>query len=99
MTEDWKPTEDLKKDIVSAIYRDINNQVEEMLEDIGCPRSFAEDLLRSIADNFKDEEKANKKESAYSSRHASTPENEKGAEGIVTKHEKTIREAMKAEKF
>jgi hypothetical protein len=64
-----------------------------MVEDLGCPRSFAESLLKSIADNFKDGTKAVKNESSYSSRHASTPEHEKGAEEIVSKHE---REAKKA---
>ena len=97
MTEDWKPTNDLKKEIVSAIFRDINDQVEEMIEDIGCPRSFAEELLISIADNFKDESKMDREESSYSSRHASTPENEKDAKEIVTKNERKIREAIKAE--
>lgn len=97
MTEDWKPTDELKKDIVSAVYRDINEQVEEMVEDLGCPRSFAEGLLISIADNFKDGVKAVTEESAYSSRHTSTPENEKGAEEIVTKNEKKLREAIKTE--
>ena len=97
MTEDWKPTDDLKKDIVSAVFHDINDQVEEMVEDLGCPRSFAEGLLRSIADNFKDGVQAVTEESSYSSRHASTPEHEKGAEEIVTKNEKQIRDAIKTE--
>ena len=97
MTEDWKPTDDLKKDIVSAVFHDINDQVEEMVEDLACPRSFAEGLLRSIADNFKDGVKAVKEESSYSSRHTSTPQDEKCAEEIVTKNEKKIREAIKAE--
>ena len=97
MTEDWNPTNDLKKDIVSAVYRDINDQVEEMVEDLGCPRSFAERLLRSIADNFKDGIETVTKESSYSSRHTSTPSNEKSAEEIVTKNEKIIREAIKTE--
>ena len=38
-----------------------------------------------------------KKKSSYSSRHASTPEEEKGAEEIVTKNENKIREAIKTE--
>ena len=62
-----------------------------MVEDLGCPRSFAESLLKSIADNFKDGTKAVKNESSYSSRHASTPEHEKGAEEIVSKHEREAR--------
>ena len=98
MTEDWTPTDDLKKDIVSSVYRDINDQIEEMVEDLGCPRSFAEGVLRSIADNFKDEVKAVTDESSYSSRHTSTPENEKVAEEIVTKNEKKVREAIRTEK-
>ncbi len=95
MTEDWNPTDDLKKEIVSAVYRDINDQVEEMVEDLGCPRSFAEEFLKSIANNFKDGVKAVTEESSYSSRHATTPEDEKGAEEIVTKNERKIREAIK----
>ena len=93
MTEEWNTTDELKKDIITAVSKDINDQIEEMVEDIGCPRSFAESLLKSIADNFKDGAKAFKNESSYSSRHASTPEHEKGAEEIVSKHE---REAKKA---
>ena len=98
MTEDWNTTDELKNDIITAIYKDINDQIEEMVEDLGCPRSFAEMLLKSIADNFNDGTKAIRRESSYSSRHASTPENEKAAEEIVTKNEKIIRETLKAER-
>ena len=98
MTEEWKPTDDLKKEIVSAVYRDINDQVEEMVEDLGCPRSFAAEFLKSIGNNFKDVEKAVIQDSSYYSRHASTPEHEKGAEEIVTKNERIAREAIKTEK-
>ena len=93
MTDDWNTTDELKKDIITAVYKDINDQIEEMVEDLGCPRSFAEGLLKSIADNFKDGTTVDQTESAYSSRHASTPEHEKGAEEIVSKNE---REAKKA---
>jgi len=93
MTEDWNTNDELKKEIIKAVYHDINSQIEEMVEDLRCPRSFAETLLKSIADNFKDGTKAVKNESSYSSRHASTPEHEKGAEEIVRRHE---REAKKA---
>ena len=86
MTEDWNTTDELKKDIITAVYKDINDQIEEMVEDLGCPRSFAEGLLKSIADNFKDGTTVGKPESSYSSRHASTPEVEKGALEIVSKH-------------
>ena len=64
-----------------------------MVEDLGCPRSFAEGLLKSIADNFKDGTKVGKTDSSYSSRHASTPEVEKGAQEIVSKHEREARKA------
>ena len=74
MTENWNTTDELKKDIIKAVYKDINNQIEEMIEDIGCPRSFAEGLLISIADNFKDGTKVNQTESSYSSLHTSTLE-------------------------
>ena len=93
MTEDWNNTDELKKDIITAVYKDINDQIEEMVEDLGCPRSFAESLLKSIADNFKDGTKAVKNESSYSSRHASTPEMERGAQEIVSKHEREARKA------
>ena len=91
MTEDWNTTDELKKDIITAIYKDINDQIEEMVEDLGCPRSFAEGFLKSIADNFKDGLKVDKTESSYSSRHASTPEVERGAQEIVSKHEREAR--------
>ena len=93
MTEDWNTTDELKKDIIKAVYKDINDQIEEMVEDLGCPRSFAEGLLKSIADNFKDGTKIYKTESSYSSRHASTPEVERGAEEIVSKHDREARKA------
>ena len=93
MTENWNTTDELKKDIIKAVYKDINNQIEEMIEDIGCPRSFAEGLLISIADNFKDGTTVGKAESSYSSRHASTPEVEKGAQEIVSRHEREARKA------
>ena len=41
MTEDWNTTDELKKDIIKAVYKDINDQIEEMVEDLGCPRSAA----------------------------------------------------------
>ena len=93
MTEDWNTTDELKKDIITAVYKDINDQIEEMVEDLGCPRSFAEGLLKSIADNFKDERTVGKTESSYSSRHASTPEHERGAQEIVIKNEREVRKA------
>ena len=46
MTEDWTTTDELKKEIITAVYQDINSQIEEMVEDLGCPRSFAESLLK-----------------------------------------------------
>ena len=64
-----------------------------MVEDIGCPRGFAEELLKSIADNFKNGTTVGKTESSYSSRHASSPEIERGAEEIVIKHERKARKA------
>ena len=98
MTEYWNTTDELKKEIITAVYQDINSQIEEMVKDLDCPRSFAESLLKSIADNFKDGAKAVKNESSYSSRHISTQNEEKGAEAIVTKNEEKIRNAMTKEK-
>ena len=46
-----------------------------------------------------EEEKTIKQDPLYSSRHESTPMNEKSAEEIVTKHEKIARESMKDEKL
>ena len=95
MNEKWNTTNELKRDIITAVYQDINDQIEEMLEDLDCPRSFAESLLKTIANNFKDDTTVIKNQSSYSSRHASTPEHERGAEEIVTKNEKKIRETLK----
>ncbi|WP_269625070.1 hypothetical protein [Prochlorococcus marinus] len=94
MTEDWNTTDELNKDIITAVYKDINDQIEEMIEDIGCPRSFAEGLLISIADNFKDGTKVDQTVSSYSSRHTSTPEVEMGAQEIVSKHEEEARKTF-----
>ena len=93
MTEDWITTDELKKEIITAVYQGINDQLEEMIKDINCPRSYAEGLLKSIADNFKDGTNAGENKSSYSSRHASTPEHERGAEAIVRKHENKSRKA------
>ena len=46
MTEDWNTTDELKKEIITAVYQDINSQIEEMVKDLDCPRSFAESLLK-----------------------------------------------------
>ena len=91
MTEDWNTTAELKKDIITAVYKDINDQIEEMVEDLDCPRSFAEGLLKSIADNFKEGTTVVKTDSSYSSRHTSTPEYERDAQHIVIKHEREAR--------
>ena len=32
MTEDWNTTDELKKDIITAVYKDINAQIEEMMK-------------------------------------------------------------------
>ena len=60
MTQSWNTNDDLTKKIISSLYLEINDQVEEMVEDIGCPRSFAEMLLKTIANNFIDGEKIGK---------------------------------------
>ena len=91
MTEEWNTTDEIKKDLITAVYNDINDQIEEMVKDLGFPRSFAEGFLKSIADNFKDGSKVDKTESSYSSRHTSTPEIERGAQEIVSKHERKAR--------
>ena len=52
MTEDWNTTDELKKDIITAVYKDINDQREEMVEVLGCPRSFEKGLLKSIAETL-----------------------------------------------
>ena len=95
MTEDWNTSDELKKDIIKTVNQDINDQIEKMIEDLGCPRNFAVSLLKTIANNFKDETTVVKNQSSYSSRHTSTPEDERGAEEIVTKNEKIIRETLK----
>ena len=48
--------------------------------------------MKSIAVNFKDWTTVGKAESSYSSRHASTPEDERCAEGIVIKHDRKARQ-------
>ena len=93
MTEDWNTSDELKKDIIKTVNQDINDQIEKMIEDLGCPRNFAVSLLKTIANNFKDETTVVKNQSSYSSRHASTPEDERGAKDIVSKHEKEARKA------
>ncbi len=45
MTEEWNTTDDLNKEIITAVYQDINNQIEEMVKDLDCPRSFAEGFI------------------------------------------------------
>ena len=32
MTEDWNTTDELKKDIITAVYKDINDQIETWLK-------------------------------------------------------------------
>ncbi len=57
------------------------------------------DLSKEISNWRYDGKKGIKQEPLYSSRHESTPNREKAAEEIVTKHEKIIREAMKNEEL
>ena len=45
MTEDWNTSDELKKDIIKTVNQDINDQIEKMIEDLGCPRNFAVSLL------------------------------------------------------
>jgi len=54
MTEDWNTSDELKKDIIKTVNQDINDQIEKMIKDLGCPRNFAVSLLKTIANNFKD---------------------------------------------
>ena len=56
------------------------------------------DFSKEISNWKHNEEKDIKQEPLYSSRHESTPNSEKTAEAIVTKHEKIVREAMNQEK-
>ena len=37
MTENWNTNDELTKEIITSVYQEINDQVEEMVEDIGCP--------------------------------------------------------------
>tara|TARA_Y100001968_G_C18931620_1_gene514503 strand:- start:343 stop:456 length:114 start_codon:yes stop_codon:yes gene_type:complete len=37
MIEDWNTIDEFKKDIINAVYQDINDQIEEMIKDLGCP--------------------------------------------------------------
>ena len=57
------------------------------------------DFSKAISTWQYDERKDIKQKSLYSSRHESTPSNEKAAEEIVTKHEKITREAIKNEEL
>ena len=97
MTEDWKPTNDQKSGVISRTVDFISEEVQELIEELGCPKSFGGDLLRSIAKNIEDDYKAITRESSYASRHASSPEDERSAKDIVTRHEKMARESIKAE--
>ena len=92
MIKTWNTNNELTKEIITAVYQEINDQLEEMVEDIGCPRDFAGWLLKSIENNYTDGRKAGGDESSYSSRHSSTPEYERGAQEIVSKHEKIARD-------
>ena len=68
-----------------------------IIEDLACPKSFGELLLKSILNNFKDGTKDNKSQSSNASRLTSTPEYKRVTEAIVTKNKK-IRETLKAQR-
>ena len=53
MTEEWNTTDELKNDIIKAVYKDINDQIEEMVEDLGCPRSFQKDYSNLLQTTLK----------------------------------------------
>ena len=40
MNQDWDTTDELKKDIITAVYQDINNKIDEMVENVDSPRSL-----------------------------------------------------------
>ncbi len=98
MTEDWRPTDDQKNGVITRTVQFVSEEVQELIEELGCPKSYGASLLRAIAEKIEDKDKRVTKNSAYASRHCSTPEHEKAAESIVIENEKKAREAMKTEK-
>ena len=45
MTEDWNTTDELKKEIITAVYKDINSQIGVMVTDLDGPRGFAKKFI------------------------------------------------------
>ena len=42
MIEDFNTTDELMEDIITALYKDKNDQIVEMVEYLDCPRSFSQ---------------------------------------------------------
>ena len=99
MSKKWYPSADQKNGVISRTVDFVTEEVQELIEELDCPTSYGASLLRAIADNIEEGERVSKKESAYVSRHKSTPEHEKDAEEIVLKNEKIARKSIKTEKY
>ena len=67
-----------------------------MVVDSGCPRSYAEALLKSMAGNFKDAETVVTDKWFYSFLHTSTLQDEKRLREYW-KNQKKLRESIKAD--
>ncbi len=106
MTHDWKATDEQNEGVINRTVSFISDEIQELIDELECPKSFGADLLRAIADNIEvnptektlKEEKGNTQTSTYSSRHSTTPEHEKSAQQIVLQNERIVRETMKTEK-
>ena len=45
----WSPTDDQMNDEIGPVWSDINDQLEELQKDLGCPDSFIAGMLEAIA--------------------------------------------------
>ena len=52
MTKDWKPTDDQMNGIVSYYWSGVRDDMDAMIEELGCPNEFAAGMLKAIAEGY-----------------------------------------------
>ena len=53
-TEKWNPTDDHTINIITDYLICVREDMNSMIEELGCPKEYAAGLLRAIADGYED---------------------------------------------
>ncbi len=58
MAENWEPSEAQKDGVIRSTCEFIADEVQELMQELGCPPSFIAGILRDIADSLEEGPKA-----------------------------------------